>query len=253
MTPTIGGGYWSNCGFELDQKTSSRVLKDLRDITQKVFLDRGDIPQWFYDEYQKSDGSINLDKLWADIPRLSGREKSLIIYGLRNEFGGYCSTEDLYRLHIGEIEIDSLDTPWKDAGGCPTETEIEPGEEEGDSEASSKPQPTHKDIVARDTLIAAQESLLNIYRCRFDIDTEAVPGGCVDEEPAQKLAAPDAFGGTPTEDDIRARDDLIAAQESLLNIYRCRFDIDTEAVPGGCINGYPRQLIQQSLDSGFWY
>ena len=126
-SPNDWGSHWSNCRFNLNQEASSRVLKDLRDITQKVFLDREKIPQWFYDEYQKGDGSINLDKLWADILRLSTQEKTLVIYGLRNEFGGYCSTEDLYRLHIGEI--DSLDTPWKDAGGCPTETEIEPTEE----------------------------------------------------------------------------------------------------------------------------
>lgn len=30
------------------------------------------------------------------------------------------------------------------------------------------------------------------------------------------------------------RDDLIAAQEKLLNTYRCMFNIDTQLVPGGC-------------------
>ena len=40
-------------------------------------------------------------------------------------------------------------------------------------------------------------------------------------------------------EDIRVRDELIAAQEALLNVYRCRFDIDTEIVPGGCVNSAP--------------
>jgi len=106
-------GYWRGCRFDLDQKTSDRVFKDVRDLTQKVFLDQK-TPRWFYDEYQKPDGSIDLDKLWGDISTLYAGERSLIIYGLRNEFGGYCSTEELYRLHIGEI--DTLDTPWRDAG-----------------------------------------------------------------------------------------------------------------------------------------
>ena len=34
-------------------------------------------------------------------------------------------------------------------------------------------------IAERDTLISAQESLLNDYRCLFDVDTQLVPGGCV--------------------------------------------------------------------------
>ena len=108
-------GYWRGCRFDFNQKTSKQVFKDVRDLTRKVFLDQ-EIPQWFYNEYQIPGGSIDLDKLWGDISTLSAREKGLIIFGLRNEFGGYCSEEDLYRLYIGEI--DSLDTPWRDAGGC---------------------------------------------------------------------------------------------------------------------------------------
>ncbi len=33
----------------------------------------------------------------------------------------------------------------------------------------------------RDSLIAAQEELLNTYRCQFDVDTQLVPGGCQNE------------------------------------------------------------------------
>ena len=42
-------------------------------------------------------------------------------------------------------------------------------------------------VADRDTLIAAQESLLNDYRCRFDIDTQLVPNGC----PEQAQPTPD--------------------------------------------------------------
>ena len=96
---------------------------------------------------------------------------------------------------------------------------------------------TVADVTARDQLIANQEALLNVYRCRFDIDTEIVPGGCADGGLAQPAAEPSPFTGTPTNADIEARDNLVQAQEALLNTYRCRFDIDTEIVPGGCIDG----------------
>ncbi|MDE0604058.1 MAG: hypothetical protein OXI18_06590 [bacterium] len=35
------------------------------------------------------------------------------------------------------------------------------------------------------------------------------------------------------------RDQLFAARESLLNVYRCQFDIDTHIVPGGHPNSAP--------------
>ena len=102
---------------------------------------------------------------------------------------------------------------------------------------------TAGDIAVRDELIADQEALLNAYRCRFDIDTELVPGGCADGVPARPAAGPAGFDGEPTADDIAVRDDLVAAQEALLNAYRCRFDIDTEVVPGGCPDPEPAEEL----------
>ena len=59
------------------------------------------------------------------------------------------------------------------------------------------------------------------------------------------LFAPSASAQTVK--DVEDRDDLIAAQEALLNVYRCRFDIDTEIVPDGCIDGVPVPQGQQEL------
>ena len=95
------------------------------------------------------------------------------------------------------------------------------------------------DVVVRDELIAAQESLLNTYRCLFDVDVEVVPGGCVDGQPARGATAPGVFEGVPTAGDVAVRDRLVAEQESLLNTYRCLFDVDVEIVPGGCAGGRP--------------
>ena len=54
----------------------------------------------------------------------------------------------------------------------------------GDAEAAQAA-PTLENIAIRDRLIADQEALLNAYRCRFDIDTHVVPGGCTNGAPAQ--------------------------------------------------------------------
>ena len=88
----------------------------------------------------------------------------------------------------------------------------------------------------RDNLIAAQETLLNVYRCQFGIDLSTVRDGCTSGLPSQEFSRPAAFEGTPTLEDIEVRDELIAVQESVLNTYRCRFDfeIDTHITPEGC-------------------
>ena len=90
------------------------------------------------------------------------------------------------------------------------------------------------DIALRDQLIFNQESLLNTYRCLFNIDTQVVPGGCTAGSPARAPAEPAPFTGTPTQQEVAVRDGLIASQEALLNVYRCRFNRDTQLVPGGC-------------------
>ena len=96
--------------------------------------------------------------------------------------------------------------------------------------AAVSAQPTQQDIELRDRLIANQENLLNTYRCLFGVDTGVVPGGCSD----RRTVSPGAVPPTPTQQDIDARDGLIQNQENLLNTYRCRFDVDTQLVPGGC-------------------
>jgi len=94
--------------------------------------------------------------------------------------------------------------------------------------------PTHADIEAQDRLIAAQEALLNVYRCMFWIDVKVVSGGCSSGKPRQAATQPGSFQGTPTNQESMARQQLIGAQELLLNTMRCRFEIDTQIVPEGC-------------------
>ena len=53
-------------------------------------------------------------------------------------------------------------------------------------------------------------------------------------------AAQGTAEGEVSRADVELRDQLIANQESLLNVYRCMFSIDTQIVPGGCADGRPR-------------
>ena len=96
-------------------------------------------------------------------------------------------------------------------------------------------------VAERDSLIAAQENLLNTYRCMFGVDTAAVRGGCPDPDRIQPGTAPQ----NPSQQDIDARDALIAAQEALLNTYRCQHNIDTQLVAGGC----PRTGVSQTAQA----
>ena len=101
------------------------------------------------------------------------------------------------------------------------------------------------EISRRDQLIAEQEALLNVYRCRFDIDAHLVPGGCADGAPAEPAKEAEPFTGTPTVNALAQRDWLVASQEDLLNAYRCRFNIDTAIVPGGCGDQQPEPTPSQ--------
>ncbi len=111
--------------------------------------------------------------------------------------------------------------------------------------------PTHADIEAQDRLIAAQEALLNVYRCMFWIDVKVVPRGCDSGKPLQAATQPGSFQGTPTNQEAMARQQLIGAQEVLLNTIRCRFGIDTQIVPGGCSKSgqAPAKTVAISLHS----
>lgn len=104
----------------------------------------------------------------------------------------------------------------------------------GSLSVSAQQPPTKDDIEARDTLIVAQENLLNAYRCRFGTDTHIVPGGCLGGEPALGPLMAKPFNGTPMRELLVERDKLIASQEDLLNAYRCLFQVDIQIVAGGC-------------------
>ncbi len=134
--------YWVSCGFRLDQSTNSAVATEMPAITKSVFVDQ-EIPQWFYDTYQKTDGSIDLEKLWSDINISAGSTATIkpIAYHLRNKFGGYCSEEQVRQFIEGKAT--GITNPWKD-GGCDDNVVVE--EEDTSSSTSSTVIPNAPDI-----------------------------------------------------------------------------------------------------------
>ena len=110
------------------------------------------------------------------------------------------------------------------------------------SQTNQVTSPTRADIEAQDRLIAAQEALLNVYRCMFWVDIRVVTGGCDSAQPNQPATQPSLFAGIPTQQEAITRQQLINAQEILLNTMRCRFGIDTQIVPKGCSNSAQTQV-----------
>ncbi len=91
------------------------------------------------------------------------------------------------------------------------------------------------DVIYRDRLIRKQELLLNIYRCLYRVDIQAVLGGCINSQPKESQNKVLIFQGIPNQSEIILRDHLISQQESLLNAYRCQFAVDIQLVPGNCL------------------
>ena len=101
------------------------------------------------------------------------------------------------------------------------------------------------EIERRDQLIAAQDKLLNVYRCRFEADVSVVPGGCHEGSPVNPAINPEPFDGLPTVDEIATRDKVIASKRIMLNVYRCYFEVDTSLVNGGCRDGWPAGAAEE--------
>lgn len=98
---------------------------------------------------------------------------------------------------------------------------------------------TFSEIERRDQLIAAQQTLINIYRCRFEIDDSQVPGGCYNGSPVEPANQPIPFDGIPTIDEITERDRQISTNRKILSLYRCALNIDVHLVPRGCRDRWP--------------
>ena len=101
--------HWRGCPHLPDTPTAEAI-----DVVSEAFAGR--TPDWFYDTFQKPDGSLNYEKLWTAV---QNSPATITVPMLRNAFGGYCSEEAVWDTIFvpDSFEQPPLIQPWRD-GGC---------------------------------------------------------------------------------------------------------------------------------------
>ena len=110
LVPTednIYSPYWHSCEH-LPQLVTAEAEAVVRDAFS------GWMPQWFYDTFQRTDGSLDYEAIWAAVKELRHFERVVVVYQFRDAFGGYCSEQAAKDSAFGDLE---LAQPWRD-GGC---------------------------------------------------------------------------------------------------------------------------------------
>ena len=92
--------YWRRC------TSNDILLREAQSVVRSAVS--GQVPSWFAATYNKADGKPDLDRVWADV-RASG--ETVVIYALRNSFGGYCESSK------SRLSREVTKNPWRD-GGC---------------------------------------------------------------------------------------------------------------------------------------
>ena len=99
--------YWKPCSVTTDAVTQ-QALAVVRSATQ------GDMPSWFADTYNDSDGDPDLERVWADVKALPELRRATVAFQLRDAFGGYC---DNRKANASAFSTGTTRNPWSD-GGC---------------------------------------------------------------------------------------------------------------------------------------
>ncbi len=101
-------GYWEACDRVPDSPTA-----EAEEVVKAAL--KGELPAWFDDTYRR-DGELDLESLWADMPTVSRYTSAQTVFAqMRNEFGGYCSSEQAYDSMF--YTQGPVRNPWVD-GGC---------------------------------------------------------------------------------------------------------------------------------------
>ena len=99
--------YFDRC----DVVTSAVSVQALAVVRSAV---AGDMPSWFDDTYDDSNGDPVLGRVWGDINAVNEYDRTIIVYQLRNSFGGYCANATATASAFGSGKTRN---PWND-GGC---------------------------------------------------------------------------------------------------------------------------------------
>ena len=105
---------FARCGLTMDPS----VLAEAEGVVGSVFS--GEMPQWFYDTFQRADGSLDYVGIWAAVQNLptGGHLRGIVVYQLKDQFDGYCSRRAASQSAFGYGDAADLKQPWRD-GGCP--------------------------------------------------------------------------------------------------------------------------------------
>ena len=108
--------YWVACPDVPEEPTPEAEA-----IVRDAFA--GVLPQWFYDTFEKVDGTLDYEGIWTAVEGLDDYWTAVIIIRqLKDAFGGYCSHQAAV---YGYLEVNhfssgmgtNLKQPWRD-GGC---------------------------------------------------------------------------------------------------------------------------------------
>ena len=84
---------------------------EIRGVIESVA--NGEIAEWFHDHYSHSNGTVDLEAVWADLR--NANDKRSAAFQMRKMFGGYCSLREA-SWALGSSGP-SYGNPWMD-GGC---------------------------------------------------------------------------------------------------------------------------------------
>ena len=104
----IQSTYWAQCSGTTDSVTEEALA-----VVRSAIA--GEMPSWFADTYNDSDGDPELERVWANVKAIANSERrAVIVFQLRDLFGGYCenqkATESAFANGVTR-------NPWSD-GGC---------------------------------------------------------------------------------------------------------------------------------------
>ena len=105
--------YWARCSLTTDTVTEQALAV----VTSAL---SGQMPSWFGDTYNDSDGNPDLARVWREVKAMSeatrarGGFRATVVFQLRDAFGGYCDNQKATDSAFGSGVTRN---PWRD-GGC---------------------------------------------------------------------------------------------------------------------------------------
>ena len=127
--------YWRRCPHLPETPTAEAIA-----VVSQAFS--GQMPDWFYETFQKAEGQLDYVKLWTAVKDSPNGIRKIVVPMLRDAFGGYCSEQAIWDdMFAGEYwnRPSQRDQPWRD-GGCGVRASV-----------ADSPDGTYEAVTAGDT------------------------------------------------------------------------------------------------------